>query len=222
MNKKNYYLLLVTTFTLFFGIVFTETLLANPIEIQINTTSGSIKINNRFLVTYQVDSIEKVIGKPDRIEIHKFNSYIEEFPAKEGDSPYTYPITVTNHYYIYDQLGIMFYTQNSEYGTKEPVRCSIHFKNKRTFTNRDALPFEPKNTFSGILKINDVVVNTDKKMVPENVNYKTSEFELFKTSFAPTSIAMVIDGVYAYNSKPYLQFLLDNEKDQRASYLVIN
>jgi hypothetical protein len=214
-------LLTLTMITLFWQTSIAEKLTLNSIEIQINTKNGIIKANNVNLIINNIDSIQKVLGKPDRIEVHKFNSYIEEFPADEGGQPYTFPIIVTNYYYIYDQLGIMFYTQNSELENKEPIRCSIHFKNKRTFTNRDLLPFEPKNKFSGILKINEVIVNTDKKIVPENTNYRMSDFEIFKTSFSATSIATVIDGIYAYKSKPYLHFYIDNEINQRASYLEI-
>jgi len=221
MKFKKHFFIILTTIT-WLGIEATaEVQPVVTIEIKINTTNGTIKINNSKLITYHVDSIQKILGKPDRVEVHKFNSYIEEFPAKKGDAPFTYPIVVTNYYYIYDQLGIMFYTQNSETETKEPVRCSIHFKNKRTFTNREPFPFEPKNVFTGILKINDNTVNSDKKIIPENINYSTSEFELYNTSFSATSIATIIDGIYAFKTTPYLQFFLDNEKDQQISYLVI-
>jgi hypothetical protein len=218
---KRTILLILTMITLLWHTIIAETIQLNSIEIQINTEKGIIKANNVNLIINNVDSIQNVLGKPDRIEIHKFNSYIEEFPANEGGQPYTYQIVVTNYYYIYDQLGIMFYTQNSELENKEPVRCSIHFKNKRTFTNTDSLPFKPKNIFNGILKINGDVVNPGKKIISEDINYLTSDFSLFKTSFSTTSIATVIDGIYAFKSAPYLQFYLDNEKDQRISYLVI-
>jgi hypothetical protein len=218
---KRFIISILTTITILGNVVSAETLQGNQTEIQINTINGTIQINNKNLIIYSIDSIQKILGKPDRIETHKFNSYIEEFPANEGDSPYIHHFVVTNYYFIYDQLGIMFYTNNSEYGTKEPVRCSIYFKNKRTFSNKEPLPYEPKNMFSGILKINGEIVNPDNRIIPENINYLTDAFDLFKTLFSPTSIAMVIDGIYAFKSKPYLYFFLDNEKDQRASYLEI-
>jgi hypothetical protein len=191
------------------------------LEIQINTIDSSIRINKQILANYNITSIQKIFGKPSRIEEDKFDSYIEEFPLKEGESRTIISIKVVNYYYIYDQLGIMFYTQNGEVAIKEPTRLNVHFKNKRMFTNTKGFPFIPKNNFTGVFCINGDTISTDKNLIPKNVNYRTSEFDLFHTQFTPTSYTTIIDGIYSYKSKPYLQLYLDNEKSQRISYIVV-
>ncbi|MEO6304265.1 MAG: hypothetical protein ABIP51_13955 [Bacteroidia bacterium] len=191
------------------------------ISIEISTTDTSIKFNGEKLISYQIYYIEKMLGKADRIKTHTFKSYYEEF-GDEDTKPTSTPITVTDYYYIYDQLGLMFYTNNGWGGTKDPKKFSVHFKNKRFFTNTAALPFTPLNTFTGILKINKDTVSADKKMITQSVTYKTNEINLFKIGFGLTSIATVIDGLYSNSVSPYLLMYLDSEKEQRLSYIVVH
>jgi hypothetical protein len=189
-------------------------------EILINTSDSTIKLNGNILKNYELSNIEKIIGKPDRIKPHTFKSYYEMF-GFEDTPPTSIPITVTDYYYIYDKLGIMFYTNNGRYGSKEPVCFSIHFKNKRTFDNTKALPYMPSTSFSGILKINGYAVNPDEKIIPQGVNYNTKEFKVYDVFFGPCSIASIIDRLYSMKSLPYIMIYLDNEKNQRISYIVI-
>lgn len=189
-------------------------------NIKISTSDSTIKINGSILKTYNLSAIEKIIGKPNRIKTKTFKSYYEEFGTK-GMPPTSTPIEVTDYYYIYDSLGIMFYTQNGKFVSKEPQNLSIHFKNKRTFTNTAPLPFNPINTFSGVLIINGEIVNETKKIIPLEIDYRTEEFKLYKISFGPTSIATIIDGLYSIKSEPYMLIFLDSEKYQRISYIVI-
>lgn len=191
------------------------------ITISINSKDSTIRINNQILPNYNLSTINKIFGKPDRTEEHSFDSYIEEFPLHKGESPTTYPVKVKNFYYIYDKLGIVFYTQNGEVAIKEPTRCNVYFKNKRSFTNTNDLPFKPKTNFTGIFCINGDTINTNKNLVPENVNYKTNKFDLFHILFAPTSYTAIIDSIYCYESRPYMQFFLDGEKTQRISYIMM-
>lgn len=192
-----------------------------PFEIIINTLDSSLQVNGSFLNNYNLNDLEKIIGKPNRIKTHSFKSYYEEFGA-EKMSRTVIPITVTDYYYIYDKLGIMFYTNNGMSATKQPQKFSIHFKNKRTFTNTAALPFSPTGFFNGLLKINGDTLSANKKLIPKEVNYKTEDIQLFKTTFGPTSIGTVIDGLYSKNTLPYVLLYLDTEKEQRISYVVVN
>ena len=191
-----------------------------PFEIIINTLDSSLQVNGSFLNNYNMNDLEKIIGKPTRVKTHSFKSYYEEFGA-EKMARTVVPITVTDYYYIYDKLGIMFYTNNGMSTTKQPQKFSIHFKNKRTFTNTAALPYSPANFFNGVLKINGDTLLADKKLISKETDYKTEDIQLFKTSFGSTSIATVIDGLYTKNTLPYVLLYLDTEKDQRISYVVV-
>ncbi len=189
-------------------------------EILVNTSDSTIKLNGVVLKSYEIKSIESIIGKPDRIKTHTFKSYYEEF-GYDNNPPTSIPITVTDYYYIYDKLGIMFYTNNGRFTSKEAVCFSVHFINKRTFTNTKALPYSPLNPFKGVLKINGNTVSAIEKIVPPDVNYNTNEFKLFDMLFGPTSIATVIDSLYSVKCIPNIFLYLDNEKDQRISYVVL-
>ena len=190
-------------------------------NIQINTTDSTIKINGTILKTYELNNLKKIIGKPDRVKIAVTKSYYEE-SGGGGLPPTSTPIKVTNYYYIYDKLGIMFFTNNGMYATKGPEKFSIHFSNKRAFTNTAALPFSPANSFKGVMIINEDTVSASKKIIPSGVDYNTKEFPLFKLLFGPTSIATIIDRLYSLTASPYIFLFLDSPKNQRTSYIVIN
>jgi hypothetical protein len=147
---------------------------------------------------------------------------MEEFSYEPGDSPHSYPIKVVNTYYIYDELGIMFYTESGKgKGYEEPNRFSIHFPNKRIFTHTKDLPFKPKKNFIGIFKINENELNPSEKLIPESVDYKTDEFILFGASFGPTSFTTIIDSLYSVKFEPYMRIYLDDGKTQRISSIVL-
>ncbi|MBU0488368.1 MAG: hypothetical protein KKA07_06330 [Bacteroidetes bacterium] len=189
-------------------------------KIEINTNDSSIRFCGLVVNIHNMTNVQKIIGKPNRIEIDTIETYYERFGTK-GNPPAMTPIKLMNYYYIYDELGMMFYSENRMSSIKSPKMVYIQFGNKRTFTNTEKFPFLPRNSFSGTLEINGEPVSTIHKLVPYNVNYKTEDFKLFKVSCGPASIATVIDRIYSKTSDPYMLFYLDNESDQRLSYLTI-
>jgi len=190
------------------------------LEIWISTSDSTVKLNGFIINDYKVGTIEKIIGKADRIKIHTYKTWLERYGI--GDTPpYSYSINVTDYYYIYDKLGIMFYTRNGLSSTEIPVCMSIHFKNKRVFTNRKALPYSPASCYKGTLKINGNIVSPDMKIIPDSVHYNTPEFKLYDMYFGPCSIATVIDRLYSVKCLPNMMIYLDNEKNQRISYIVL-
>ena len=116
----------------------------------------------------------------------------------------------------------MFYTNNGKTETNRIEKFSIHFKNKRTFSNTALLPFTPIAFFNGVLMINGEPVESSQKIIADNVNYMTENIQLFNIKFGSTSITTIIDGLYTHNSEPDMFIFLNNEKEQRISYLVIN
>ena len=189
-------------------------------KIEIDTKHPSIRINGIFLKDYNRKTFQKILGKASRIKVDSFRSYVEEF-GFDGIPPSSYPIKVLNTYYIYDEIGIMFYTESGKARKEEPNRFSIHFPNKRSFTHTKDLPFKPKKSFTGIFQINENALNPQDKLIPDSVDYRTNEFTLFETSFGPTSYTTIIDSLYSIKSEPYMRIYLDDAKTQRVSIIVL-
>ncbi len=191
------------------------------LSVGLNTADTTITINDSVFKAYEIERIEKMLGKPDRIRTDSFRSSYERFGTAHS-KPYSTPITVVNYYYIYDRIGIMLFTANGIHRSKTPDRLCICFNNKRSFTNTKPQPFSPNKAFSGLLKINGQTLAPDKKLIPDTVNYRTAKFTLFGTEFGPSSYTGDIDGLYSLNSELYMLIFLDNEKDQRISYMIVN
>ncbi len=208
-------------FLLFFFCTIQISLARENLKIEIDTKKPSIRLNGIILEDFNRDTIRKIIGKPTRIRKDSFRSHMEEFSYEPGESPHSYPIKVLNTYYIYDELGVMFYTENGKARMEEPNRFSIHFPNKRKFTHTKDLPFKPKKNFTGVFRINENELNPNDKLIPDSVDYKTNEFNLFGASFGPTSFTTVIDSLYSIKSEPYMRIYLDDPKTQRVSCIVL-
>ncbi|MBA3679650.1 MAG: hypothetical protein H0W73_00450 [Bacteroidetes bacterium] len=219
-SQKTYFIFLACFNFLCFSAQETNTITITKLDININTSDTSIQLNESFLSSYKLSEIEKILGKPDRIKTNTYNSYYEEF-GTDNMPPTSTPIIVKNYYYIYDKLGVMFYTDNGMSGSEQPEKFSIHLKNKRLFTNTKALPFLPLNAFTGELKINAELISAHKKIIPAGANYLSKEIKLFTILFGPTSIATGIDGLYSINIEPCLFLYLDTEKEQRISCIVV-
>ena len=192
----------------------------NNFLIQVNTIDNSIQVKNQKLENFKLENIEKILGKPSRVKCDTFKSYYEEF-GYDDTPPTSTPYTSHNYYYIYDSLGIMFYTNNDMYETKNPGTLCIHYSNKREFTNTALIPFIPLNSFNGTLEINNNNVLDDKKIVPEGVDYLTENFKIYDMLFGPTSITMNIDRLYSIDSNPYIMLYLNNPSDQKISFVTI-
>lgn len=190
--------------------------------IDIDFQHEQVLINGKVLRSHDLSNIKEILGQPSRIKEHHFTSYYKEM-GYDGMPPTSTPMPSTNYYYIYDELGLVFYSQNGGFKQNEnPRRWAIFLNNERTFSNTAPLPFTPKKTFTGELKINGNAVLSTDDVVPNDVNYRTHAFELWGLSFGTTSITTVIDGLYLVNSaSPYLRIFLDSPEKQRISYIEI-
>ncbi|PJZ68843.1 hypothetical protein CH373_15625 [Leptospira perolatii] len=195
-----------------------DKILKTPTIIKIDTKEKSVHLNGVKIMDLNIQSITQILGKFDRTKTHQYDSYIEEFPLEDGDSPSIYPIKITDYYYIYDRLGIMLYTSNGEEKNKKPSCMAIFFGNKRLFTHQKEPHYKPRNPFTGELVINGNHVSAEAKILPTDVDYRSRKFERFGLLFSPTSIAMMIDSLYSEGSEPYMQLFLDNQSQQRLSY----
>ncbi len=190
------------------------------ISIVINHMKKKLIIDKKTVKQFTLKKIYKILGKPDRIKEHRISSYIDEYPFEDGGAHYMRNIKIKNFYYIYDNLGIMFYTDNSEVHYRKPSWLYIKFR-KRNFKNIALFPFIAKKTFNGKLIINQVKLKKNKKLVEQKVTYLTKKIELFHTFWGATSISTIIDRLYLLKGKPYIELFLDDKQTQRISYVLI-
>jgi hypothetical protein len=201
----------------------------SKIVISINPFDSTVSVENNALDFTDLNDIEKHFGEPDRIKRNEFQSTLTEYPSDKNENPRSYPVKHINYYYIYDKLGLMFYSDNSysflyetgEEQYKKPVAMLVNFGNKRLFDHDKPLPFMPDQAFSGVIKINGVIINSSRKAFSENVSYKSDEFKMYDVLFYPTSYTTIIDGLYSKNSWPYIIIKLDCPQLQRPSHIII-
>ena len=189
--------------------------------ITINTESNEISINENRITNFNLSTLKQIIGHPDRIQIENIMVDVTEYPYDDNDVPYYYTQEVTNYYYIYDNLGLVFHTANNLSINNNPVYLKIFYDSKREFTHMKLPEFLPEKTFQGVLKINDIILEPHNQIISEEIKYNTKYFTLFNTTFAPTSIATVIDSIYSYEGNPYIQIFLNNGIDKKVSYISI-
>ncbi|MFH0894381.1 MAG: hypothetical protein V2A54_08085 [Bacteroidota bacterium] len=191
------------------------------IAISINSSTSEILFNSKPVHCMCIDSLTMLLGKPSRVEKYTRQERYERWSYKDGEPPTSSMKEMTDYYYLYDNLGIMFYTNLGWGKEQKPCSMAIFFGNKRNFDNRKQHPFTPKKAFPGTLTFNDNLLEPTKKLVPESVDYNTKETQIFNTSFGPTSIGGVIDGFYSTSSRVYMLIYLDQPETQRPAYIEI-
>ena len=185
--RKRYIIVTISALTLFYGLAYSEK--QSKLTIHINTKSGHILINGEKLTVFKPSVIEKVIAKPDRTESHKSRGYIKKWRIKEFNKKKLPPVIHyyprTNYYYLYDKLGMMFFTNNlKEFpgNNKTAKFFSIYFLNKVKHPHKPRL-FKPKTTFTGDLYINGVRLRPDKTRFPKGLDHWDKTLQLYNTTF---------------------------------------
>ncbi len=193
------------------------------VSIDIFTSNDEIKINNYKTKTFNLKEIKKIIGKANRIEVVESENIISEIrPDGDIKGNYSRKIKVKNYYYIYDDLGIIFKTDNkTEVENKEPNMLIFFFPSKREFSHTKKEPFMTKHKFKGLMRINNIIVNPEKSLLPKDINYETKEFNLYNTTFSPTSFTTIIDRVYSFSEKLVIDIFLNNKKEQMISKIIV-
>lgn len=189
--------------------------------IELHTQTGALYLNGQKLPDYQLKSIYKILGKPDRIRKHPKIIRIEEWPYKRGGRRSSYTYNSRDYYYIYDQLGILFRTRNSRAILKEPSQILIFYQNKREFSHSVLPPYIPEKYYSSTFKINDILLHPDQSVISNKIHYKTPQFNLFKTLFKSTSYTMIIDSIYSYSDNTAIRIYLNNGRESKPSYVEI-
>ena len=191
-------------------------------DINIYNEHDRVEIRGHKLLNNKWEHIKSILGKPDRVEKIKKLVRIEAWPYEKGGKRHSYLKERINYYYIYDKLGFMLKVDNKKSSyNKNPNYLIIVYKNRREFNNKEKLKFLPKIKYKSSLRINEIIVNPDLPITNKEINFKTGKFLLFGRKFSPTSYAMMIDSIYAFERKPGIRIYLNNNRDKKVSYIEI-
>lgn len=217
---KTYFFLLLNLLT-YFTLKAQQTPLANKtMGIRINTANSELSINQQKIDRpFDLAQLTKLLGKPDRIETEIRKTRYEKYGTKRTPANSTM-VKVTYLYHFFDKHGLMLITSKSRFKSKAPV-LFICYQNVRKYSNTHPLKFAPKNSFAGELIINNHQISPRANLIPENVTYRTKEFDLWGLTFGPTSIGGNIDRLYSIKSKIYLMIYLDSPANLEMSYIEI-
>jgi hypothetical protein len=190
--------------------------------VTVDTRSGRITVNGKVLPNLELATLKRVLGAPSRVKTTVDRERFERFPGPLGGSPHSTMVDVKNHHYVYDRLGLLFHTRNGRYdNNRDPATMIVVLRHKIAFTHRRRPRFFPRRACRA-LAINGVQLNRDGRLVPKGVTYRTEKVRLFNTDFAPTSYTTDIDSVYAHGEKRAIRIFLDNPRDGRPAYVVID
>jgi hypothetical protein len=186
---------------------------------------------NDTLLPGDFTGITKILGAPSRIEKKEETQYVEELQTHKAGKFLSYEVKVRIFFYIYDSLGIIFTSEEQDYddiNVKEqiiakPAMLTIYFNKQREFTHDRSRAYKPKQTFNGKIFINNIMLEQDKPVIPEDsikkIDYMTEKFELFGTWFGITSFTRIIDSVYTIGVSPWIRIYFNNGKSREVSFM---
>jgi hypothetical protein len=183
---------------------------------------GGIRIDGEPLVDLRLETLERVLGAPDRTETIVSTQRYEEWPAEPGDPPTSDLVEVTDFHHVYDRLGLVFFTRNGRWGkNRTPEQIRLFFASERTFDHEAAPPVVPRGRGACRVELNGAALDPDADLRPPGATYQTEEVELNGVRFGLTSYTTIIDGLYTLDASPHLMLYLDTPATGRASYLEI-
>lgn len=190
--------------------------------ISVGNPGDTLAIDGVALPDFAPATLEKALGKPDRIEQRTSKQRYEEF-GHDGMPPTSTLVEVTNLYYVYDTRGLVFPTRHKGKYDKRPQadRMIVFFANHRTFDHSAAPAVLPKQRSACRLEINGVAVDPSKDLRPRGMTYRTEKAPMFGIEVAPTSYTTVIDSLYSHDGSRHFQIFLDAPRTGRPSYAEI-
>lgn len=190
--------------------------------IAVANPGNKLAIDGIELPDFAPATLEKALGKPDRVEQRTSKQRYEEW-GHGGMPPTSTLVEVTDLYYVYDARGLVFPTRRKGKFDQRPNadRMIVFFANKRTFDHVAAPAVTPKQRGACRLEINGVAVDPTKDLRPRGLTYRTDKVGMFGIEVAPTSSATVIDSLYADDGSRHFQIYLDAPKTGRPSYAEI-
>jgi hypothetical protein len=190
--------------------------------ISVANPGDKLAIDGVELADFAPASIEKVLGKPDRIEKRTTQQHHELFGHDGGESM-SETVEVTDLYYVYDTRGLVFPTRRTEKFDKRPEadHMIVFFARRRVFDHTKSPAVFPKQRGRCRLEVNGVAVDPTKDLRPSGMDYRTETAEMWKTKIAPTASSTVIDSLYTDEGSRSVRIYLDAPKTGRPSYAEI-
>jgi hypothetical protein len=191
-------------------------------SINIDTIQNKVIINGSVLLNYHLKTISQILGKPTRIEQKKRKIRYEDHGYKSTKRT-SIMIDVINYYYVWDHMGLIFYTKNRKRfdKSKVPKQFILFFKSTRQFNHTLRPAVLPKERGYCTMMINQIPINEKQSVIPHIINHRTEIFLAFKINFAPTSYITKIDSIYSRGSWPYIQIFLSDARTHYPSYIIV-
>jgi hypothetical protein len=155
-------------------------------------------------------AIVAALGKPSRTVRLKSKQRYERFGIPGKSAPQSTMVEVTNFHHVYDELGLVFSTENGRFADTDttPRRLYVVYRALKTGWHDDPAVL-PARKFAGVLRINGQALDPARDPTPKGVTYQTDSFPLFGTKCSTSSRATQIDSIYCYDLSPTLRIFLD-------------
>ena len=191
--------------------------------IAVASPGNQLSIDGVALPDYERATLEKVLGKPDRVKRVTSRQRYERWPVDRSQPPTSTMRTITDLHYVYDTYGLVFPTRRtSAYDRRETAdRMFVFFANARQFTHTAPPATVPKRRGGCRLAINGITVDPATDARPAGLSYRTDKLDLFATKFAPTSYTTDVDGLYSLEGLRYIRLYLDAPTTGRPAYAEI-
>jgi hypothetical protein len=196
---------------------------AKPCVVSVASPGNQLSIDGVELPDYERATLERVLGKPDRVEKITTKQRHERWSFDRSKPPTSTMRTITDLHYVYDARGLVFPTRRTaEYDQREAAdRMIVFLAHPRTFDHQAPPPVYPKQRGTCRLEINGVVVDARKDARPAGITYRTNKLDLYKTKVGPTSYTTSIDSLYALEGFRSFRLFLDAPATGRPSYAEI-
>jgi hypothetical protein len=167
-------------------------------------------------------AIVAALGKPSRTVRLKSKQRFERFGIPGKSAPQSTMVEVTNFHHVYDELGLVFSTENGRFADSDttPRRLYVVYRKVQTGWHDDPAVI-PAKKFAGVLRINGQTLDPARDPTPSGVTYRTDSFPLFGTKCGTSSRATQIDSIYCQESAPAVRIFLDLADQRRVGFVLV-
>lgn len=191
----------------------------NRVIPNITIRDSSFYIMNTKFDQFDFHKIKSLLGEA-RIEKHKHKIEMHRWGIHPDGSKgrcHFYETEVTDYYYIYDQLGIMLFTQNTKGQDSVPDKMLVYFGNS-CHGEKNTFPYFPHKKYNGLFILQGDTLHQTLPLKNLKADPLTRKVEYFNSSYDFSSTGSTINNLY-HPKKTWHVIHLDNSKEQKISYI---
>ncbi len=190
--------------------------------ISIDTAKGELRLDGATLSSLSLEAIKGVLGKPGQVKTTQEKVRYEK-RTLSGKGDQTVNQEMKNHFYLYDQLGLVFFTRNArpQDQSEDPVSLVVSLAKASEIQHGELPAHMPAHPFGGKVTIYGVELKRAAPVIPDKVTEQTERVPLFNTLFSPASAGAGVESVYSISQNPGVQIFFDSVKGRRPAFLEI-